>query len=120
MLLSVNPSGRTAAGGMRKAARMEPRVTLESAAEAIESHLGSQATRLGSEALSTYASSRKVRYGWQIPVQFSDVFRPLNILLTADSPFRPPLVALADPPPKLTWPHVEDDGVLCLIPESAA
>ena len=105
---------------MPKTARTQPRITLESAAEAIESHLGPRAIRLGSEALSAYASSRRVRYGWQIPVQFSDVPRPLNILLTADTPFRPPLVALADPPPKLTWPHVEDDGVLCLVPESAA
>lgn len=105
---------------MPKAARTEARITLESAAEAIESHLGPQAIRLGSQALRTYAPSRRVRYGWQILVQFSDAPRRLNVLLTADTPFRPPLVALADPPPKLTWPHVEDDGVLCLLPESAA
>ena len=112
--------GRTAAGGMPKAARTEARITLESAAEAIESHLGPQAIRLGSEILRTYAPFRKVRYGWQILVQFSDAPRRLNVLLTADTPFRPPLIALADPPPKLIWPHVEDDGVLCLLPESAA
>jgi molybdopterin/thiamine biosynthesis adenylyltransferase len=105
---------------MPKAARTEARITLESAAEAIESHLGPQAIRLGSEVLRTYAPFRKVRYGWQILVQFSDAPRQLNILLTADTPFRPPLIALADPPPKLIWPHVEDDGVLCLLPESAA
>lgn len=94
-------------------------LTPEAIGAEIDSHLGSQATRLDARVFASYPL-RQLHAGWQILVACSGVTRRLNILLPNEAPFRPPLVALADPPPKLTWPHVEDDGVLCLLPESTA
>jgi molybdopterin/thiamine biosynthesis adenylyltransferase len=95
------------------------RFSVEAAALAIESRLGPQAKKLSTEVLANYPL-RQLHTGWQIPVVFQDVTRHLNVLLPMVAPFRPPLVALAEAPPKLTWPHVEDDGVLCLLPEGSA
>lgn len=108
-----------AVGGMPSIPDHAAEWTTETTAEIINSYLGIEAKALSDEALERY-SSRAIRHGWQINVAFPDATRRLNILLTAVAPFRPPLIALADPPPKLTWPHVEDDGVLCLTAESDA
>jgi molybdopterin/thiamine biosynthesis adenylyltransferase len=92
---------------------------VEAAAAAIDSRLGPLAKRLSPEVLAGYPL-RPLHTGWQIPVAFQDATRRLNVLLPTTAPFRSPLVALAEPPPKFTWPHVEDDGVLCLLPETSA
>jgi len=55
--------------------------------------------------------------GWRLDVPFGG---RLDLLLTADFPRVAPRVALVDRPPFLTWPHVEEDGVLCLLPDSAS
>ena len=57
--------------------------------------------------------------GWRLGVRFNDVTRRLDLLLTRDFPRVVPRVALVDRPKFLTWPHIEEDGVLCLFPESA-
>jgi molybdopterin/thiamine biosynthesis adenylyltransferase len=107
------------AGGMPKHVDGMAGFTAEAAAAAIVSRLGPQAKRLSTELLARYPL-RHLHTGWQIPVAFEDETRRLNVLLPIAAPFRPPLLALAEPPPKLTWPHVEDDGVLCLLPETSA
>ena len=36
------------------------------------------------------------------------------VLADVRFPYSPPRIALAEPPDRLTWPHVEKDGLLCL------
>ena len=58
--------------------------------------------------------------GWRIAVSFSDrVKRRIDVLATASFPSVPVRTALVDHPPFMTWPHVESDGVLCLLPNMA-
>ncbi len=45
--------------------------------------------------------------------------RGFDILVPSTTPWAPVRVALSDPPSALTWPHVEEDGVLCLAPAAA-
>lgn len=65
--------------------------------------------------LSAY-TARRVVAGWRIEVRFDDSIRRFDLLIDDTFPHAPPRVALIDRPPPLTWPHVEDDGVLCLLP----
>lgn len=53
--------------------------------------------------------------GWRFPIQFSDLQRRVDILIPESFPFSPARIALVDRPDFLTWPHVERDGVLCLL-----
>ena len=58
--------------------------------------------------------------GWRVGVDFSDgVMRRIDVLATAGFPNIPVRTALVDHPPFMTWPHVESDGVLCLLPNMA-
>ena len=51
---------------------------------------------------------------------FSDgVARRIDIVVTAGFPTVPVRTALVDHPKFMTWPHVESDGVLCLLPNMA-
>lgn len=54
-------------------------------------------------------------HAWTVPIGTSDG-REHHLLLLADRafPYRPPRLALSTPPPLLTWPHVEANGLLCL------
>ena len=57
--------------------------------------------------------------GWRIPVLFGDnVVRRIDVLLTPGFPAISARTALVDHPGRLTWPHVESDGVLCLLSNS--
>ena len=58
--------------------------------------------------------------GWRLDVDFGGWSRRLDLILHADFPRVAPKVALVDRPEFLTWPHVEEDGILCLLPESAS
>ena len=58
--------------------------------------------------------------GWRVDVQFADGTRRLDILVDDWFPRSAPRMALVDRPDFLTWPHVERDGVLCLLPGTAA
>lgn len=61
------------------------------------------------------------RLGWLVPMDFSDgTRRDLFVLITDDFPYTPPRIALAEPPDILTWPHLEEDGFLCILPTDAA
>jgi molybdopterin/thiamine biosynthesis adenylyltransferase len=58
--------------------------------------------------------------GWQLEYQSSKGETKLNLLISGDFPFVPPVIGLSDPPTPLTYPHVENDGILCLLPNSAS
>lgn len=54
--------------------------------------------------------------GWRLEVVFSDgVTRRLDLLVDKGFPRTAARVALVDRPAFLAWPHVEKDGVLCLL-----
>ena len=59
--------------------------------------------------------------GWRIPVDFSDgARRDLHVLADGDFPYTPLRIAVADPPDVLTWPHLEAEGFLCVLPPETA
>lgn len=58
--------------------------------------------------------------GWRIAATFPDEVRRLDLLFGPDTPWQPPRVAVVDFPPFPAWPHVERDGMLCLLPNSAS
>jgi sulfur-carrier protein adenylyltransferase/sulfurtransferase len=62
---------------------------------------------------------RRVAYGWEVSVHFPDKVRRLHILIDDTFPFSAARIALVDRPEFLTWPHVEEDGVLCLHSDAA-
>src|SRR4051794_34259877 len=62
--------------------------------------------------------SRDPVCAWRLDVDFGSRSRRLDLILPGDFPRLPPKVALVDRPEFLTWPHVEEDGVLCLLPDS--
>lgn len=57
--------------------------------------------------------------GWVIPNLCADSTLDLRILLPASAPFSPARVAVDPVPPPLAWPHLEEQGLLCLLSESA-
>ena len=65
--------------------------------------------------------NREFTLGWRVPAVFSDqVRRELHVLSDGDFPYTAPKVAVADGPEILTWPHLESDGVLCILTSDAA
>ena len=78
---------------------------------------GSQC-ELSSLVLKKVYPKRRVTLGWRLKVAFADRYRTIDLLIDRRFPYTPPLIALVDRPPPLTWPHIEDDGVFCLLPSS--
>ena len=75
--------------------------------------------RSGAEALPRDALDRYTGHdfqvGWLVPAEVEDGTKlEFHVLLGAGFPYEAPRIALADPPPPLTWPHVERDGLLCI------
>jgi molybdopterin/thiamine biosynthesis adenylyltransferase len=69
---------------------------------------------------SDYPTRDWIAAGWRINVAFSDgVTRRLDLLAGKHFPTTPVRTALVDHPEAMTWPHVESDGVLCLLPNAA-
>ncbi len=62
---------------------------------------------------------RQVTLGWRLEVMVADRCWTLDLLIDQRFPYVPPLVALADRPSWFPWPHIENDGVLCLLPGSS-
>lgn len=62
---------------------------------------------------------RDVVAGWSIAIEFVNGATDIHLLIDGRFPRSLPQVGLADPPGRFVWPHVQDDGVLCLFPESA-
>lgn len=93
----------------------------EAAVAAIEARwekLGLQPRKLDGRELSAYRG-RSSEMGWRFDADFSDGRRRLDVIVTGGFPSVPARIALVDRPPFLTWPHVEKDGVLCLMPDHA-
>ncbi|WP_165491163.1 E2/UBC family protein [Lichenihabitans psoromatis] len=75
----------------------------------------------GLERLPPAALSRARRSsveGWRVSIPCTDGPRRLDIVIGESFPFVPPQIVLVDRPPFLTWPHVEEDGRLCLATET--
>lgn len=58
--------------------------------------------------------------GFRTDAEFDADRRRMDLLLPSDFPFAPPRVALVDRPRFQTWPHIEKDGLICLLPSTAA
>lgn len=61
---------------------------------------------------------RRVTHGWRLEITFPDQSRRLDVMAGPNFPRDPVMIALVDRPPFLVWPHVEKDGVLCLLPST--
>ena len=58
--------------------------------------------------------------GWEIPeLCHDDANLRVRVLLSEHAPFEAPRIAVAPVPPLLSWPHLEEHGLLCILPESA-
>jgi len=58
--------------------------------------------------------------GWEIYPFLPDPQIFLRLLITTEFPYSPPRIAVYPAPPVLTWPHLEKDGLLCLLADGAA
>lgn len=57
--------------------------------------------------------------GWKIPHTFEgDKQLTLVVLVNSGFPLTPPRLAIFDSPPLLTWPHLEERGVLCVFQDA--
>ncbi|MGF7151468.1 molybdopterin/thiamine biosynthesis adenylyltransferase [Sphingomonas zeicaulis] len=73
--------------------------------------------RLTREEVKATYPRRSLEQGWRIDMACSDkVVRQIDLLVNSAFPAGYPRTALVDPPKMLTWPHVERDGILCLLP----
>jgi hypothetical protein len=64
--------------------------------------------------------NRRFSRGWRIEMAFSDgEVRSIDLLIGPNFPSGYPRTALVDGPGQLVWPHVEHDGILCLLPVMA-
>lgn len=82
--------------------------------------LGGPPARLDKVALSAAYPTRRFVRGWRIDVGFKDkVQRRIDLLLGPSFPAGYPRTALVDRPERMTWPHIEHDGILCLLPTMA-
>ena len=81
-------------------------------------NLGGTPRALTSLELRAYPD-RRIQSGWRLEVAFPDRTRAIDILIDYDFPRTPPRIAVVDRPPFLAWPHIEKDGVLCVLPEGA-
>lgn len=65
--------------------------------------------------------NRGFNLGWRASVVFSNgIRREVHIIAAGDFPYTPPRIAVADGPEILAWPHLEEDGLLCILPSDAA
>ncbi len=77
------------------------------------------ARRLVEEEVQAYAG-RCLTKGWEMTIETASTVRRLRVLIDAQFPFSLPHFFLVDRPSFLTWPHIERDGLLCLLAESKA
>lgn len=88
--------------------------------QCLREHTGGTATRIDIGAIATIYRTRNFADGWRIPVAFSDgKTRNIDLLVSSLFPRSAPRAALVDRPEYLTWPHIEHDGVLCLLRNSS-
>lgn len=92
---------------------------LNAAVAAVEFELaefGRRPRRLDNKELVSYRG-RSAIVGWRFDLPFDDGIRRVDVIIPDGFPSSPARVALVDRPPFMTWPHVEEDGVLCLVPD---
>lgn len=106
-------AARMAETGLRQLAR--------ESVQAVGALLESEPTtaRLTSKELASYAT-RRPGAGWRVVMPLASGTRRVDVLLRHDFPWSPPMIALVDRPIFLAWPHVEHDGVLCLLGSEAS
>ena len=76
--------------------------------------------RLDARAIARFYPRRPYVAGWRVAVTFADeTLRRIDVVATAGFPSVPVRTALVDHPPSMTWPHMEGDGILCLLPNMA-
>lgn len=82
---------------------------------------GQAPERLDSSTIaSDYPGRDWIVAAWRISVEFSDgVTRRIDLVVGRQFPTTPIRTALVDHPEPMTWPHVEHDGILCLLPNLA-
>jgi sulfur-carrier protein adenylyltransferase/sulfurtransferase len=80
--------------------------------------MGLGATSLTKDELRDQYAGRNFVAGWRFRIRFEESERCLDLLVDPAFPFLPPRIALVDRPAFLTWPHVEKDGMLCLLADS--
>lgn len=70
---------------------------------------------LSNRDLSAY--DRRYTQGWQIPDISGSPDHNLRLLINARFPYSPMRIAVSPAPPILSWPHLEEHGLLCLRSE---
>lgn len=87
----------------------------------LREHAGQVPERLdGATIGADYPTRDWIAAGWRISVAFSDgVTRRIDLIAGRHFPTTPVRTALVDHPDAMTWPHVEGDGILCLLPNMA-
>src|SRR5689334_14537211 len=73
-----------------------------------------RADRIADQRLRTIYPNRTFVAGWRVATDFSGVARELDLLVDRGFPFSQPRIGLGGPAQFLIWPHVEEDGILCL------
>lgn len=82
--------------------------------------LGFAPERLDPSAVTAAYPTRRYVRGWRIAVEFAGgAERRIDLLLGPGFPAGYPRTALVDRPDHMTWPHIEHDGILCLLPTMA-
>ena len=81
---------------------------------------GQAPERLNSQVIANCYPRRPYVAGWRVRVTFTDgQGRRIDVVATVGFPTAPVRTALVDHPAFMTWPHVESDGILCLLPNMA-
>jgi sulfur-carrier protein adenylyltransferase/sulfurtransferase len=75
------------------------------------------ALRLSGDDIRSY-KLRSLITGWQVRIETPVTIRRLDIGIDQEFPFSLPYFFLVDRPPFLTWPHIEEDGHLCLLDDT--
>ena len=60
--------------------------------------------------------NQRFTHAWSVPVAFPDMHRDLLVMVDANFPFGLPRIAISCGPKLLEWPHLEQDGLLCVVP----
>lgn len=95
---------------------VERKRTVLEVEKAIRTRGGGMVTTLEHSVIKSTYPRRPYTDGWRVSVAFTDGrIRDVDILVSAAFPNVPPRAALVDRPAYLTWPHIEHDGILCLL-----
>lgn len=118
MLLKLRRSGKAVTAAMPRASGIALQLQEKGIARA-DAFLLTEcgADRLSEMELRSYGL-RALVAGWKITIQPSITARRIHVGVDDLFPFSLPHFFLVDRPPFLTWPHIEDDGLLCLMDDT--